>query len=143
MPVYSYSMLCSVFRLRVLGVRMPRPERPVDGHLSYQPHQVGSQSTMLARLAFKEGGGDQGGAVALPDLMDARVMRVTRNGIVIQGTEYIARGGHSKSNVSRYRQTWWCLVHTLNAAQSIGFGDLYEDDAMGDNAWDGGARRRA
>lgn len=84
---------------------------------------------MRAQLMVESAGGVQ----ALPELLHARVMRITLNGIVITGMEYIARSTHSKSNVARHRQTWWCLVHTLSAAQSVGLGDTYEDEIFEGN----------
>ncbi|WBY01547.1 hypothetical protein PE066_19105 [Ramlibacter tataouinensis] len=49
---------------------------------------------------------------------------------MITGIEQLARGPHSKANVMRHRQTWWCMVHTLSAAQSVGLGDVVEDEVF-------------
>ena len=47
---------------------------------------------------------------ALPPLQHAWIAKITRQGIVIMGTEYIARRAAAKSRVDSYPQTWWCRV---------------------------------
>ncbi len=49
-------------------------------------------------------------ASVVPPLQYAWVVRVSGQGIVITGYEYIARRPASKSRVDRYAQTWWCRM---------------------------------
>ena len=119
-------MQASVFPLRTLGVRLPRPGKPVDGCVTLSPARSAAHpGALLARLATND---TPGAATLLPSLHHATVQRITNSGIVITGIELIARGHHSKANVSRYRQTWWVMVHTLAAAESVGLGDLWESE---------------
>lgn len=49
----------------------------------------------------------------IPPLIDVRVTRITRNGMVIKGREMESRvPGSSKARITMYEQTWWALVHT-------------------------------
>ena len=50
------------------------------------------------------------GPSVIPPLQYAWVMKVSKAGIAITGTEYIARRPAAKSRVDSYRQTWWCKV---------------------------------
>jgi hypothetical protein len=49
------------------------------------------------------------GSNLLPPLHDARVRRITREGLVITGTEIVGRDT-TKARVWSYPQTWWCLL---------------------------------
>ncbi|GAB3667373.1 hypothetical protein [Ramlibacter alkalitolerans] len=62
---------------------------------------------LAARLASE----DDPAALLLPELLPASVERITCKGIVIAGTEVVARRAAAKSGADRYPQTWWCLVH--------------------------------
>lgn len=53
---------------------------------------------------------------ALPPLQHAWIAKITRQGIVIMGTEYIARRAAAKSRVDSYAHTWWCKIE---GSQSI------------------------
>lgn len=110
-------------------MRLPRPERAIDGDLALDLNQVGSDVLPRARLHASTG------ALLLPELLYARVRKITHNGIVITGYEFIARSTHSKSNVERYPQCWWVLVHTLSAAQAAGLGECFEDEIMEPESW--------
>jgi hypothetical protein len=108
---------------------LPRVERPVDGDLALDFNQVGSELLPRARLLTGTG------ALLLPEMLYARVRKITHNGIVITAYEFIARSSHSKSNVERYPQCWWVLVHTLSAMQSAGLGEYYEDEVLEPASW--------
>lgn len=110
-------------------MRLPRPERAIDGDLALDFNQVGSDMLPRARLLTSAG------ALLLPELLYARVRKITHNGIVITGYEFIARSSHSKSNVERHPQCWWVLVHTLSAAQAAGLGECFEDEVMDSDSW--------
>ena len=53
-----------------------------------------------------------GSVQQMPDLIHARVCRITGAGVVVTGIEIIARRDSTKSSVDRFPQTWWCLVFT-------------------------------
>jgi len=46
----------------------------------------------------------------VPPLQYAWIAKVTHQGIVIMGTEYLARRPTSKPRVDSYAQTWWCKI---------------------------------
>ena len=50
------------------------------------------------------------GTAVIPPLQYAWVIKVTREGIVISGTEYIAQRPNAKARVDSYPQTWWCRI---------------------------------
>lgn len=56
----------------------------------------------------------------LPSLHDAQVTHISSGGLVLEGYEIIAKTQHSKSNVNRYRQTWWVIVsaEAMNAVMT-------------------------
>jgi hypothetical protein len=71
-------------------------------------------------LLVKGGRGDQKCLTAklterklekLPELIEARVSVISDHGMVIHGTEVLARGG-TKSNVQECPQCWWVFVWT-------------------------------
>lgn len=73
--------------------------------------QLSLWRTRYARqLAARLTGEHDASTLLIPELLPARVERITRNGIVIVGTEVIARRATAKSSADRYPQTWWCLV---------------------------------
>ena len=47
---------------------------------------------------------------AVPSLIDAVVVRITAEGMVVMGTEMVPRNSSSKANVEYYQQTWWCRL---------------------------------
>lgn len=49
-------------------------------------------------------------STALPSLIDAMVVRITAEGMVVMGTEVVPRNSSSKANVEYYPQTWWCRL---------------------------------
>lgn len=105
-------MQASVYRTHQRGIRLPRPLQAVEGNLllGADPAIGIEPRPLVASLR------SQDGAAALPDLINARVRRITNNGIVVSGHEVIARGRSYKSNADHCRQTWWCLVPTFNVA---------------------------
>ena len=105
-------MQASVYRTHRKGVRLPRPLQAVEGNLLLGPDPaIGIEPRPL--VAYLR---DQDGAAALPDLINARVRRITNNGIVISGHEVIARGRSYKSAADHWRQAWWCLIPTFDVA---------------------------
>jgi hypothetical protein len=108
-------MQAAVYRLRERGVRLPRPKEPVQGNLVLGPVDRGDQLMIKAQIL-------DDGKDLLPPLLQARVTRVTRNGMVIKGVELSSRVPRSiKAKVTSYPQTWWILVHSQD------FYDHYED----------------
>lgn len=115
-------MYATVYRTRAHGVRLPRPAGPVAGRLVLDKYRDGyMQPRLVAKLTV-----DQSTLLVLPELHQARVLRITTNGIVITGSELIARRGTRKSSVDYFRQTWWCLIHTVGLADALDV--LNEDD---------------
>lgn len=53
------------------------------------------------------------------------VTRITVNGIVITGTEIIARRQSVKASADFWQQTWWCMVPTVALAAELA--DSYEE----------------
>jgi hypothetical protein len=103
-------MQATVCRLRQRGIRLPRPLYAVPGNLLLTKG-VGTDGrpTLKAQLV-------EGERLALPSLERAAVRRVTANGIVIAGTEIVARRNSNKSSADHWPQTWWCLVPTVSLA---------------------------
>jgi hypothetical protein len=101
-----------VYRLYQKGVRLPVPQQAVEGalRLSRSGGSGDQVNALKAELVL------QGEATALPPLYFASVERITTNGIVIKGTEIIARRSTNKSSADHHRQTWWCLVTTYAIA---------------------------
>lgn len=88
-----------------MGRRLPDPLLPVTGELCIYPHGSMWRNTKKLRAELRVN--DE---TVVPPLLYAWVIRITTSGIVITGTEYIARRPQSKSAVDSYRQTWWCKV---------------------------------
>jgi hypothetical protein len=105
-------MHCLVYRLYRKGVRLPVPQQAVKGSLrvSRSGGTGDKVKALKAELVL------QGEATALPPLYFASVERITKNGIVIKGTEIIARRSTNKSSADRHWQTGWCLVTTYAIA---------------------------
>ncbi|MGE4243520.1 hypothetical protein [Ramlibacter sp.] len=102
-------MYVTVYRVRDRGVRLPSPKSGVGGYLELGPWRDGYEKPLLrARLVLQPGTADS----LLPDLYFAHVRRITGNGLHLVGLEVIARRANNKASADRYRQTWWCLVHT-------------------------------
>lgn len=101
-------MQVTVYRTRRRGVRLPQPAPGVAGHLQLDLWRVRATRQLAAKLTSAP----DGATLLLPELLAARVERITRSGIVIAGTEIVPRRGTAKSSADRYPQTWWCLVHT-------------------------------
>lgn len=107
-------MQASVYRLRERGVKLPRPQQFVAGQLLLTKGlDSANRLTLKAQLL------DGNGGLALPSLEGAAVRRITANGIVITGTEIIARRHGSKSSSDFWRQTWWCMVPTVALAAEL------------------------
>jgi len=124
-------MQASVYRLRDRGVRLPRPTTPASGMLSMRPIERGREQHLQAELRTS----DHATYTVVPVLYQARVRRITANGLVITGVEEVARGTHPKANVERFKQTWWVLVHTVGALAAVGL-----DDAMDERMEEGAAK---
>jgi hypothetical protein len=83
---FNSVMQASVYRLRERGVKLPRPQQFVAGQLLLTKGlDSANRVTLKAQLL------DGNGRIALPSLEGAAVRRITANGIVITGTEIIAR----------------------------------------------------
>lgn len=100
-------MQVTVYRTRQRGVRLPAPAAGVRGQLLLELWRLRHARQLAAKLTRE----DDASLLLLPELLAARVERITRNGIVIAGTEIVPRRGSMKSSADRYPQTWWCLVH--------------------------------
>jgi hypothetical protein len=98
--------LVSVYRIRERGLKLPRPKHPAQGHLLVGVDEISYRTKLRARLV------DEKGTEVLPALLDAQLVKVTGNGIVLRGIEVIARRMTRKSATDHYMQTWWVMVHT-------------------------------
>lgn len=108
-------MMASVYRTWEYDVKLPRPRERVHGNLLLVKDGRGDQRWLTARLV-----GDDGEKL-LP-LVKAEVRRITDHGMVISGTEMIARTRGAKSNVRACRQVWWVF---LWSAEGV---DRYQGD---------------
>jgi hypothetical protein len=107
-------MYATVYRTRSKGVRLPTPDRPMAGRLTLAARKDGTNDQQLsARLT------SDSDRVILPELLHARVRRISANGIVITGHEVVPRRTNNKSNADFWPQTWWCLVHTVAIAEAF------------------------
>ena len=107
-------MYATVYRTRSKGVRLPTPSRPVAGRLRLDKRSDGDRVSLAAKLTVENGEG-----LLLPELLNARVLRITTNGIVIAGQEIVPRRTTNKSSADYWLQTWWCLVHTVALAEAL------------------------
>lgn len=113
-------MQVTVFRTRQRGIRLAVPAVGVRGHLQLGLWRVRATRQLAAKLTS----GPDSMTLLLPELLPARVERITRNGIVIAGTEVIPRRASTKSGADRYVQTWWCLVQAGPAEVDLKAMDL-------------------
>lgn len=118
-------MHVTVYRVRQRGIRLPVPQRGVSGQLQLQPWRDGfSQPSLKATLVSVDDAHRQ----LLPELYFARVARISAaGGLMITGKEIIPRRTNNKSAADHYRQTWWCLVHTVWVAEALDMVDFDED----------------
>jgi hypothetical protein len=65
------------------------------------------------------------GTLVVPSLEGAAVRRISANGIVIAGTEIIARRQGVKASCDYWPQIWWCLVPTV--AMAADWTGMYEE----------------
>lgn len=108
------TMQASVYRLRQRGIKLPRPQQAVPGQLMLtQALDAANRKTLRAQLL------DGNGGIALPALDGARVTRITEFGILITGTEIVARRHGVKASADFWRQTWWCMVPTVALAAEL------------------------
>lgn len=105
-------MQVTVYRTRQRGIRLPAPADGVRGELVLELWRLRHARQLAARLTRA----DDASVLLLPELLAARVERITRGGIVVAGIEIVPRRGTAKSHADRYPQTWWCLVHGQPAA---------------------------
>lgn len=101
-------MKCEVQRLYKLGQKQRAPTEPVLGELRLNMlfegggHRPPRLRVMLTREDKR---------LALPSMIDGLVIKVSEQGLVIQGTEIIPNNpSSSKTSYEYYRQTWWCKV---------------------------------
>ena len=100
-------MFCEVQRLYCNGLKLRQPQEPVRGELTLHMWRNGSNRDSV-RLRADLTGSRRGSAV--PFILDAMVIKITPGGLVLTGTEVVARSASPKANVERYRQTWWCRL---------------------------------
>jgi hypothetical protein len=103
-------MRAHVYRLYLRGVRLPRPSQAVEGELYLVPGDAGSNhpDALIAELRYRTA--DKTSPTRIPALHWAKVRRISGNGLVITGTEIIARGHGSKAKADHWHQAWWVLV---------------------------------
>jgi hypothetical protein len=118
-------MFATVYRTRIKGVRLPVPGRPVAGLLTLEARKDGTNAQHLAARLVSDAD-----KLVLPELLHARVRRISANGIVIAGQEVVPRRGNNKSSADFFPQTWWCLVHTVSVAEAFDVMDL-DDSPFG------------
>jgi len=79
----------------------------VEGELVYRARLAGrtpEHDVMLATLLAEDRE-----RYVIPPMDRARIVKIERNGVLIAGTEVIARGrGMKNIKADYYRQTWWC-----------------------------------
>lgn len=100
-------MFYEVQRLYNRGTKLRSPELAVPGELTLHKWRDGSNRGAM-RLRADVMGRDRQPAV--PSLIDAVVVRITAEGMVVMGTEMVPRNASSKANVEYYPQTWWCRL---------------------------------
>jgi hypothetical protein len=107
-------MQASVYRLRQRGIKLPRPQQAVAGDLRLTKG-LDSANRMTHKAQLLDGNG----GMALPALEGARVTRITAHGIVVTGTEIVARRHGVKASADYWEQTWWCMVPTVALAAEL------------------------
>lgn len=100
-------MFYEVQRLYSRGTKLRSPEPPVPGELTLHKWRDGSNRSAMRLRADVMG---PSRAPALPSLIDAVVVRITAEGMVVMGTEVVPRNSSAKANVEYYPQTWWCRL---------------------------------
>ncbi len=93
-------------------MRLPRPDPPTFGQLVLAPFSQGDRTWLRAQVT-------DGTRDMMPPLHQATVKRITTHGMVIRGTETIARSGNAKSRTSQHPQTWWVMVWTGQAINDM------------------------
>jgi hypothetical protein len=87
---------------------MRRPGPPIKGELTLEKWRDGSNGQGVRLIANLTGPNRK---AAAPNLVDAVVVKITASGMVVMGTEVVARNpDSSKSNFERYQQVWWCRL---------------------------------
>lgn len=119
-------MQASIYRLRAKGIKLPRPTEPRAGELLLGKIDRGDKKIVQARLM-------DGTLDKLPPLYGATITRVTRNGMVISGSEMSSRvPGSIKASITMHRQTWWVVV-MCTPMDGI---DVLEEMADGEHPFD-------
>jgi hypothetical protein len=109
--VCFHSVYATVYRTRLRGMRLPRPQQAVHGRLRLARWHDGLKATLWHESSDT--------VLVLPELHWAHVDRITTSGIMISGHEIVPRRANNKANADYHRQTWWCLVHTEFLAQVL------------------------
>jgi hypothetical protein len=96
------------------GVKLSRSQSAAVGHLQWQRHAVGSRNpdALLADVLKDDG------SSLVPPLHDARVRRITREGLVITGTEIVGKDT-AKARVRSFPQVWWCVLQSDTALRFL------------------------
>jgi hypothetical protein len=115
--LYAYTVKSAVYRVRQRGLRLPRPQAAVSGDLVLEPYTDHTGRPAL-RAKLRSTG------ALIPDLHAAKVIRITGNGMVIAGYELVPRRSNNKASADAFRQAWWCLVYTLELADSLDLATL-------------------
>jgi hypothetical protein len=107
----------TVYRVRDHGVRLPVPAQGVSGDLRLVRwiEDERGRAQLKATLYAK---GDSS-RLLLPELFNVVVGAIAKNGIHITGDEAVPRRATRKATVDYYRQTWWCMVHTVWIADML------------------------
>ena len=106
--LYIKTVICDVYRLYELGQRLPlekaRGSAPGRGLLVLRPYQQDPrrpEPDYIAQLV-------RDAHLVIPALDHAKVIRINTKGLVIAGTEIIARKPNYKSACDYYKQFWLC-----------------------------------
>lgn len=87
---------------------MRRPGPPFKGELTLQKWRDGTNAGTVRLRADLLGANRKPATYCL---VDAVVVKITAHGMVVMGTEVVARNpDSSKSNVETYPQVWWCRL---------------------------------
>ena len=98
-----------VYRTHARGARLPRPMEPVRCNVFLKKESKGDRTWLKASAI------DENGREVLRPMIQAHVEKVTEHGMVIRGTEIVARTNGSKSNAETFPQVWWVFVLTSTA----------------------------
>lgn len=102
-------------------MRLPRPRDPVMGDLRLEAFSHGNETWLRAQLLDER-------RELLAPLHRAKVLKVTRHGMVIGGIEMVPHSPGSKSRTSQHRQTWWAMVWTEQALKELPRDDPMDED---------------